>query len=770
MYKYDNIIKIWVLSCMFWLPHNVIAAKQELNDVKQLSFAQQSSLSGQNAATLNGEQLSLNGWSASSNITLNVNMDDVKFGGASISGVTSLGGQFDRIEYRFPTKPATSYTISLWAKRELGQTQALTQWEGVEDFEVQYIDTPFWRRYEQTVIATGDEIIIRAYASIEGNIGDDIYIDGLVITSPDVIFADRFEEVITEPVSISDRAVDTGLTNLITQNPNFDGTKGWSVESRGHLFSTDSHTQDGSGSVELVAHLNQLAGPSFACENGQRYVLSAYMKVTNFPKGQSVSIQVHGGSSSWNASMDGVWEEVLVPFIPSTENGMCRIFIGTDRRSHSTTFEANPNGPEYEPQPEQVRADGSNLDSSSRVFIDDVKVVRSDEIQPREIIITKNHYEGPYVRIDDLGNFTIKRNGEWIPVFPKMMYYSRHGDEGISPAERLFQRSLRYVEYGFNGLMGVFLLERDVIRPLEAGIEFVAPSGSQPFRVDGNDFIKTLIPALKTHLESVGKPEAFLWYYYDNENNWRQFREHKEKLIQIIDELDTDEVTQKRMHPIFMLNGTYGLARSYLNDMSKLMDFSGSYSALGSAGRLQLEPKETLGVIDKSHNQKAPAPMIQLQCYHHEQFVPALFFGIIQGGKALGMWRDGTEFQPSGGEPCQLNFEDNVWAPAVKGEDGIFARLDTMLPLIREPHWTRWSASSNESKVRIGTRNYAGDHYIILSNHADEPKTVNVFIDGIEFTGAEDYFTGEFINSSLDGEVDIPIGHHNDGYRVVRLL
>ena len=350
------------------------------------------------------------------------------------------------------------------------------------------------------------------------------------------------------------------------------------------------------------------------------------------------------------------------------------------------------------------------------------------------------------------------------------MFSSRHGDPNLSNTERLYQRSLRYVEYGFNGLVGVFLLERDVIRPLEAGIEYVAPSGSQPFRVDGNDFIKRLIPALHQHLESINQPEAFLWYYYDNENTWRQFREHKQELLEVISELDTDPETGQRQHPVFLLNGTYGLPRSYQNESSDLMDFTGSYSALGNAGQLQGEPKETLGVIDKSDNQIAPAPVIQLQCYHHEQFVPALFFGIIQGGRALGMWRDGTEFQPVGGEPCPLNFEDNVWAPAVKGPDGVFARLDTMLPLLREPHWTRWNASSSVNNIRIGTRDYAGEHYLIISNHADETQEVPIQIDGIQVAGAADFFTGEVFSPAVDNTVEIPIGFHNEGYRVVRLL
>jgi|GEM_PF-5991692 len=607
----------------------------------------QQNLSGKHAASLNSEQLSLVGWSANSNVALEVNTEQVKFGSASVSGKTAANGVFDRIEYRFPAQPGLSYHISLWAKREVGQTQALTQWQGVESFEVQYIDTAFWRRYEQTVVATDNEIVIRAYASIEGNAGDDVYVDGLSISSSDFIFSSVFEELVIQPPKIEDRKTDTGLINLITENPNFDGTTGWTVESAGHLFAEDSHTPDGSGSVELITHLSQLAGPTFACENNKRYVLSAYMKASHFPKGQNVRIQVHGGSSYWNASAENQWEEILVPFIPDTDNGICRIFIATDILSYSTTFVEHSSGPEYELEPEEVRPDGSNLDGTSQIFIDDIKVVRSDEILPREAIVEKRHFEGPYIRIDDLGNFTVNRGGQWTAVFPKMMYLSRHGDPNQSETENLYQRSLKYVEYGFNGLMSVFSIERDVVRPLEAGIQFVGVPGSQPFRVDGNDRIKTTIPALKSHLEAVGN-----------------------KLTTIIAELDTDPITQKRQHPFFMLNGTYGSARSYLNETSELMDFTGSYSALGSSGLLVARPKETLGVIDKTHNQIAPAPLIQLQCYHHEQFVPALFFGIIQGGKALGMWRDGTEFQPPGGVPCQLNFH-HVTADSRATLDGL---------------------------------------------------------------------------------------------------
>jgi len=93
-----------------------------------------------------------------------------------------------------------------------------------------------------------------------------------------------------------------------------------------------------------------------------------------------------------------------------------------------------------------------------------------------------------------------------------------------------------------------------------------------------------------------------------------------------------------------------------------------------------------------------------------------------------------------------------------------------MLPLIREPHWTVWTASSDLDNIRIGTRDFANRHYMILSNHGDESVTVPISVGGIEVTGAEDFFTGQFIGSSVNGVIDIPVGHHNDGYRVVKLI
>ncbi len=94
---------------------------------------------------------------------------------------TSATGAYDQVRYNFDTEPGAQYEVSLWARRGQGETQMLTQWEGTESFEVQRIDSSEWKNYRQIVTATGSEITLKAYVSVQGQAGDSLYLDGLSI-------------------------------------------------------------------------------------------------------------------------------------------------------------------------------------------------------------------------------------------------------------------------------------------------------------------------------------------------------------------------------------------------------------------------------------------------------------------------------------------------------------------------------------------------------------------------------------------------------------
>ena len=197
------------------------------------------------------------------------------------------------------------------------------------------------------------------------------------------------------------------------------------------------------------------------------------------------------------------------------------------------------------------------------------------------------------------------------------------------------------------------------------------------------------------------------------------------------------------------------------------MDVTGAYVGTGSVGEKgSNNPTSSLGVINKSHNQVTSGSVIQLQINIQEKFIPALFYGIIQGGTALNVWRDGAEV----GDVKSLKFSETVWGPVIKGPNGVFAKIDKMLPIIRQSDDVAWRVTSNNKNIRIGKRDLNGEHYLILSNHSDKPENITLSFEGINSTQALDYFSNTKIGELNNGRLDVNIGYHNNGYKVIKLV
>jgi hypothetical protein len=134
------------------------------------------------------------------------------------------------------------------------------------------------------------------------------------------------------------------------------------------------------------------------------------------------------------------------------------------------------------------------------------------------------------------------------------------------------------------------------------------------------------------------------------------------------------------------------------------------------------------------------------------------------GGKALSVWRDGTTLNVN-----SPDFRQCIWADAFKNE--VSTSLDEMLPIIKQPHFTSWSATSDKyPSVRIGTRELNDTAYLIITNFDALDLTVNVNIQGKQVTDAFDYFTGSHIANVSNGAFQFDIRHHNNGYRVIMLV
>jgi hypothetical protein len=126
----------------------------------------------------------------------------------------------------------------------------------------------------------------------------------------------------------------------------------------------------------------------------------------------------------------------------------------------------------------------------------------------------------------------------------------------------------------------------------------------------------------------------------------------------------------------------------------------------------------------------------------------------------MSVWRDG------GSQPV---LESTPWAAAFR--DDVSPKLDQMLPVIEQPQFTSWKASTNQfPNVRIGTRELNGSGYLILANFAATDLPLTVTLQGKTATKAVDMFTGVQIATVSNGQFSFTLGHYNNGYRVIRLL
>ncbi len=576
---------------------------------------------------------------------------------------------------------------------------------------------------------------------------------------------------------IVDRTVDNGLPNLAKDtNPNFNTLVKYETADKHRYIENDSHTADGSGSVELLAHhwKNALYSQTFPVKKGKKYLLSGYVKMTKVPHGQNVTISlwprsVTGWSEiSWNVSKAGEWQEILMPFIPVAD-GDAKWAAFTTTRAFSTEYAVTRRKYGIDIyKPSAVKEDGSNLDRSSRVFFDDFKVVEmQEEITPREPVnIDKKTFKSDFIRVDKLGNMSVKKEGKWIPIIPKLI------SRGKNIKDEHLKKQLRaYKKHGFNGVMGMYDVDQ-VKKAFDAGLEYFvgmgASSNTQPDGTEG-EYSSIVSGEAKRFKEEIryinaqGKPYAQLFHYLDNENEKTQEYTFKEKWAKFIDENDKD-ANGHRARPIFYLNGTFGISRLY---SKKLMDMTGAYVGMGGTGSPHAgAPKPTIGVMDVTQGHDVPSNVIQLQTYLDDKFIPSLWFGIIQGGKVISVWKDGEGDGSDNNEPKP--FQEYAWATDIKK---VFAEVDSMAAIIREPHWTKWKVHFEGSEyVNLGTREHNGEAYVILSNHSDSDESVTLSFEDIAPTAVKDYLGDKGTFDVVDNKVTVTIGHGNKGYLVLKCV
>lgn len=541
--------------------------------------------------------------------------------------------------------------------------------------------------------------------------------------------------------------------NLLTQNSNLDGVKDYSGVEYHKYIPNQSHSKDGSGSIKIIGHWSNkaLVSPKFKLEKGKYYTFGAYIKAVGANKGQNIIFNISGAGYSnemnFNVSKANRWESVVFPY-RANKTGYYQIRVFTYKYSFTT-------------DKKYAKKDGSNLDRSASIYVDDFYVYesRSDKIVTKEKVSKKVPFKSQIVKVDSLGNWYIKESGSWRGFFPRFVYQDWSSN---------FAKSAKmYASYGFSGYVNLYGVD-DFKEAIKNGMRY---NGIQINDLDVNkpkDEIKETINSVNRAIEKKELPKtSLILYEFDNEGEALCNYKKKRDIANWITKADGG----KRLRPINMLNGvSEGVARNYKNrDGKNYIDTTSTYVAeiennFKADFNQSYNPINTLGILQKSQNQIAPVSIMQLQCYYGKKMIPYIFKGISEGAKGLNFWRAGDGVP----DVCPKNFEDNYFAPALKS---VFAKIDKMLPIIEQPLNTTWSAEVDRyNLVALGTRENAGKHYIILANFADKDLSIKVKLQGLKTNSVKDYFSKKLLSKvNNKGIFTINIGHNNSGFLVLEL-
>ena len=248
----------------------------------------------------------------------------------------------------------------------------------------------------------------------------------------------------------------------------------------------------------------------------------------------------------------------------------------------------------------------------------------------------KSAFEGTKTRVDCLGNIEIFRSGNWRSFFPLFMYADHTRPETDEEGWMIYSRQ------GFNGNMWASVA--GTIRRAKNAVSDFNPegmmSGMQVAQyISHTGWVYNDLDDLEKQILSIkdkGLMDHLLFYYWDNEHVYGDWKVPSAVTHKIM-ELDVDE-QEKRMHPIYALNGNEGLARKYKCEEAHLTDITGNYigSDNGEAGTRT----DGFVVLDNIQGQRQPVVIAQINRGVGMEMRPRLYAAIAKGAKGMGFWRD----------------------------------------------------------------------------------------------------------------------------------
>ena len=509
----------------------------------------------------------------------------------------------------------------------------------------------------------------------------------------------------------------------IPHTSNFETSKGWSLGS-GASFDIDQKAIKFSQSGSTWMTTDRLTSEfKFPIKPNQTYTISFKSKTSTWPP---PSLEVYG--TFYN------------------ESGQISNSLGTmTANSKKDTWELNtvyidvPNNLEIK----YFKIKILNLPKrgvDGDIWIDDVSFDEGLVLFKEDV--KKKSFNGSVTKVDELGNIEIFKNGKFEPFFPIGIYTDhKRADWSI------------YKKQGFNIAMwadggAAVKKAKDVgLYSSMQIVQYILPSDPSWIPQEENKKIAHLKKRLK-EIKDRGLEKDLLFYYLDNE--FYHLDKRYTQVVDIVIDQDRDK-NGNRMHPIYMLSGTYGLARKY----NKRVDFTGTYVA---EDRYERDRTDAFSVLNQTQNQTQPAVIAQINRGVDKNFRPILFGAIAKGAKGMAFWRDGGSVGDISKQPW--------WKDLPK----ISKEIEQMMPLIRSNHKTSWSALSDEKELIYGTRTLNNIGYMIIANPTRVEKSVTFSLSNLPYkpTAVLDYFTNQKTGQTKEDGISLVIAPQSS--KVIKLV
>lgn len=504
-------------------------------------------------------------------------------------------------------------------------------------------------------------------------------------------------------------------------DPTISDINDWILSSPNVFDETTSRTDDGSGSFLFTTPFADTFKPAklIPVSPGKIYTFAGYIKSDSWPSAiPSIFLQyrdinrefiVNDRLHTLGVTQPNTWQEFAHQY-EAPANAAYATLIGLMYKQHVETNESKGN-----------------------IWLDDLYFGEGKGYeQPPS---PKKPFIGDQVRVDDLGNLKINKDGTWQPFFPLCIYadgsrpdwtfYSQQGFNCNMWASTSMQRARDAVSaFNPDGMMSGISLAR-YITPTNANYNNIP-------QLEDN-----IIEIQQTNLE-----ENVLFYYWDNENAGLEEWSVPIAVSDKIKELNTG-------HPVYTLLDD-GLGRKYNNDLVQITDIIGHY--VSPSSRNLPRGATTISNSNNIEGQISPVVVAQINYGTGKEFKAKLFAAIAEGARAMGMWKDDYRNNHSKSD----RIEETPWwddFPNIRNE------IDQLLPVIQQPHWTDWTITSSSELIDLGTRDYQGDGYIIVANSQDSALTTTLTIGGLNYTPVlvTDYFTNANVTTVQNSQFSITI-------------